>query len=128
VRWTNTTSLIYSLIHGLCSTTAQLKDYTKLFMMPDAKDSEVDGLLVHYPDDLRAGCPFDTGLKNALGKRSSERAEDEAHSQLIGPQFKRVAAIQGDFVFHGPRRFFLKNRANKQKSWGFSSSFTLRMQ
>ncbi len=39
----------------------------------------------------------------------------------IGPQFKRVAALQGDFVFHGPRRFTLKNRADKQKSWGFST-------
>jgi acetylcholinesterase len=39
----------------------------KLFMMPNAKDKEIDDLLVHYPDDLRAGCPFDTGLKNALG-------------------------------------------------------------
>ena len=49
-------------------------------MMPRAKDNEVDGLLVHYPDDLRAGCPFDTGIKNALGKPSSERAEAEAHA------------------------------------------------
>ena len=32
-------------------------------------------------------------------------------------------------MFHGPRRFFLKNRANKQKSYGFSSSsFTLQIQ
>ena len=36
-----------------------------------------------------------------------------------GAQFKRTAAIQGDFVFHGPRRFFLKNRADKQKAWAF---------
>jgi hypothetical protein len=49
-------------------------------MMPRATDKEVDGLLVHYPDDLRAGSPFDTGIKNALGKPSSERVEDEAHS------------------------------------------------
>ena len=114
---------------ALCSTTAQLKDYLKLFMMPHATDEEINGLLVHYPDDLRAGCPFDTGIKNALGKSFSERTEAEAHAdqKLIGPQFKRVAALQGDFVFHGPRRFFLKHRANKQDSWGFSSSsFTLR--
>jgi hypothetical protein len=49
-------------------------------MMPHATDKEIDGLLVHYPDDLRAGCPFDTGIKNALGKPSSERrTEAEAH-------------------------------------------------
>jgi len=84
------------------TTNADMKAYLKLFMMPRAKDSEIDGLLVHYPDDQRAGSPFDTGIRNALS-----------------PQFKRTAALQGDFVFHGPRRFFLKHRANKQNSWGF---------
>jgi len=44
----------------------------KLFMMPHATDQEIDGLLVHYPDDLRPGCPFDTGIKNALGMVSFE--------------------------------------------------------
>ena len=44
-----------------------MKDYLKLFMMPRANDKEIDGLLQHYPDDQRAGCPFDTGIKNALG-------------------------------------------------------------
>jgi acetylcholinesterase len=43
-----------------------MKDYLKLYMMPNAKDSEIDSLLVHYPDDQRAGSPFDTGLKNVL--------------------------------------------------------------
>jgi acetylcholinesterase len=49
-------------------------------MLPRATDQEIDGLLVHYPDDLRAGCPFDTGIENALGKPSSERAEAEANT------------------------------------------------
>ena len=60
------------------STTAQVKEYLGLFMMPKATDEEINGLLVHYPDDLRAGCPFDTGIKNALGKPSSERAVAES--------------------------------------------------
>jgi len=49
-------------------------------MMPHATDKEIEGLLVHYPSDLRAGCPFDTGIKNALGKPTSEREETEAHA------------------------------------------------
>ncbi|KAH8982171.1 carotenoid ester lipase precursor [Lactarius hatsudake] len=93
---------LFSIATINISTSAQMKDYLKLYMMPMAKDSEVDLVLKHYPADQRAGCPFDTGLKNALS-----------------PQFKRTAAIQGDFVFHGPRRFLLKHRADKQKSWGF---------
>ncbi|KAH8982264.1 carotenoid ester lipase precursor [Lactarius akahatsu] len=93
---------LFSISTMNITTTAELKDYMKLYMMPKAKDSQVDLLLKYYPDDQRAGCPFDTGLKNALS-----------------PQFKRTAALQGDFVFHGPRRYFLQHRADKQKSWGF---------
>jgi hypothetical protein len=33
--------------------------------MSRAKDSKVDLLLKYYPDDQQAGCPFDTGIKNA---------------------------------------------------------------
>ncbi|KAH9966976.1 carotenoid ester lipase precursor [Lactifluus volemus] len=84
------------------STTADLKEYLKLYMMPRAKDSEIDLLLKYYPDDQRAGSPFHTGLKNVLSA-----------------QFKRTAALQGDFMFHGPRRLFLNHRATKQNSWGF---------
>ncbi|KAH9026413.1 carotenoid ester lipase precursor [Lactarius hengduanensis] len=93
---------LFSLSTLNITTTAELKDYIKLYMMPKAKDSQVDLLLKYYPDDQRAGCPFDTGLKNALS-----------------PQFKRTAALQGDFMFHGPRRYLLQHRADKQKSWGF---------
>ncbi|KAH9968418.1 Alpha/Beta hydrolase protein [Lactifluus volemus] len=34
-------------------------------------------------------------------------------------QFKRIAAIQGDITFHGPRRWLLKYQASKQDSWAF---------
>ncbi|KAH8982277.1 carotenoid ester lipase precursor [Lactarius akahatsu] len=93
---------LFSIATINISTSAQMKDYLKLYMMPTVKDSQVDLFLKYYPNDQRAGCPFDTGIKNALS-----------------PQFKRTAAIQGDFVFHGPRRLLLKHRADKQKSWGF---------
>ena len=43
-----------------------MKTYLKQYMMPKAKDSEVDLLMQYYPDDQRAGSPFDTGLANAL--------------------------------------------------------------
>jgi len=45
----------------------------------------------------------------------------DAHS-ILGSGiflFKRIAAIQGDIVFHGPRRFFLKYQSSKQNSWAF---------
>jgi hypothetical protein len=50
------------------STTAQLKTYMKEYMMRSAKESEIDMLLEHYPDDQRAGSPFDTGYNNAFSR------------------------------------------------------------
>ena len=50
------------------STTADVKDYLKSYMMPRASDKEIDSLLMHYPNDQRAGAPFDTGLKNVFSK------------------------------------------------------------
>jgi len=50
-----------------------------------------------YPADITAGLPFDTGLLNA-----------------ITPQFKRIAAVQGDGVFQAPRHLLLKNTSGKQ--------------
>jgi len=86
------------------TTTEELRGWLKTYLVPNAKESQVTGLLEQYPDDQRAGSPFDTGLRNALT-----------------PQFKRIAALQGDWIFQAPRRFFLKNRAHKQNSWGFVS-------
>ncbi|KAH9968416.1 carotenoid ester lipase precursor [Lactifluus volemus] len=83
------------------STTDEVNEFLRSFMMPTASKNEVDSLLQNYPDDHSAGCPFDTGDSNVLGR------------------YKRIAAIQGDIVFHGPRRLLLKYQASKQRSWAF---------
>jgi hypothetical protein len=61
---------------GSHSTTAHVKEYLKSYMMPRAKDSEVDLLLNYYPNDQRAGSPFDTGIKNALSTVSRTSMRD----------------------------------------------------
>jgi acetylcholinesterase len=67
VTWVNTCDgRFLGLTHSSYSTNADFRAYLKLHMMPTATDSEIDGLLVHYPDDQRAGSPFDTGLLNVL--------------------------------------------------------------
>jgi len=93
---------LFSFSSSNVSNTAELKTYMKTFMMSRAKDSDIDLLLQYYPDDQRAGSPFDTGDRD-----------------IFSPQFKRIAALQGDFVFHSPRRLLLQNVAGRQKSWGF---------
>ncbi|KAF5315369.1 hypothetical protein D9619_007114 [Psilocybe cf. subviscida] len=55
-----------------------------------------------YPADVTQGSPFDTGTQNALT-----------------PQFKRLAAFQGDLVFQAPRRFFMQAMSRTQKTYAF---------
>jgi len=93
---------LFSVASANVTTTDQVNEFMRSFMMPNASKSEVDLLLRYYPDDPSAGCPFDTGPRN-----------------MLGPQFKRIAAIQGDITFHGPRRWLLKHQASKQDSWAF---------
>ncbi|KAH9983658.1 carotenoid ester lipase precursor [Russula vinacea] len=97
---------LFSLSSLNVTTTAELGQYLHSFMLPTAPKNQVDLLLQYYPDNVAAGSPFDTGFFNNLSS-----------------QYKRVAAIQGDIVFHGPRRFLLKYQANKQNSWAFEISW-----
>jgi acetylcholinesterase len=57
---------------------------------------------VYYPQDPTQGSPYDTGTLNELS-----------------PQFKRIAALQGDVIFQAPRRFFLEQRSGSQNTWAF---------
>ncbi|KAI9447105.1 carotenoid ester lipase precursor [Russula earlei] len=93
---------LFSLSSLNVTTTIEVGEYFRSFMMPTASQSEIDLLLRYYPEDPAAGCPFDTGLRN-----------------MLSDSYKRIAAIQGDIVFHGPRRLLLRYRANKQDSWSF---------
>ena len=62
----------------------------------------MDELLTLYPQNVTQGSPYDTGTQNALT-----------------PQFKRIASFLGDYVFQGPRRFFLQTVSDKQNVWSF---------
>jgi len=70
--------------------------------IPTATDAQITKLGELYPSDPAAGSPFDTGTQNQLS-----------------PQFKRLAAIQGDLVFQAPRRFFLRTASKTQDVWSF---------
>jgi hypothetical protein len=91
-------------------------------MLPKAPQNHLDLLLQYYPDDPTLGCPFDTGHENMLGRPTFVLSFTDIHvgPTWLGPQYKRIAAIQGDIVFHGPRRLLLKYQSSKQNSWAFS--------
>jgi hypothetical protein len=88
------------------STEAQFKDYVKSAVLPGISDDQVDTITQLYPADITQGSPFDTGIHNA-----------------ITPQFKRIAALVGDFLLQAPRRWFLKNMPGKQNVWVFCKCF-----
>lgn len=80
----------------------ELKTYIQTVFLPGLTTAEVNQLAEVYPADITQGSPFDTGIFNALS-----------------PQFKRIAAFQGDGVFQAPRRFFLQQQSGKQDTWAF---------
>lgn len=83
----------------------ELKEYIAEVYLPTAPSSDIDEAMELYPADISQGSPFNTGDFNALN-----------------PEFKRLAAIQGDLVFQSTRRFFLQQRSSKQKTWSFRKS------
>ena len=78
------------------------------YYFPGASTEEVTPLLTLYPNDPAQGSPFGTGDANQLA-----------------PMFKRVAAFQGDFLFHAQRRSLLTLRSDKQPAWAYSTCFLI---
>lgn len=93
---------LFSLSNLNVTTDAEFSAYTKATYLPQGTAAQIAAIAAAYPSDITQGSPFDTGILNALT-----------------PQFKRLAAVQGDLVFQGPRRWFLQHRASLQNSWSF---------
>ncbi|VDB92096.1 unnamed protein product [Peniophora sp. CBMAI 1063] len=90
---------ITSLSNTNITTEDELRQYLKQFYFPTANDTIIDNILSAYPDDPALGSPFDTGLNNTLT-----------------PEYKRIAAILGDWFFQSPRRLLLSERAGLNSS------------
>jgi acetylcholinesterase len=91
-------------IRGLSDirTDSLLETYIKTILLPNITDAEYQTIALAYPSDVTQGSPFGTGALNALT-----------------PEFKRLAAFNGDFVFQAPRRLFLNQLSGRQKTWSF---------
>ncbi|PIL34439.1 hypothetical protein GSI_03215 [Ganoderma sinense ZZ0214-1] len=72
---------------------------------PDAPRSSIRELLKFYPSNVSAGSPFGTG-----------------NSFAYTPQYKRMAALQGDLLFVAPRRLLTQKLAGKQAVYAFLSN------
>lgn len=65
-------------------------------------DVQVKAFTDMYPQDPAAGSPFDTGAANT-----------------IGPQYKRLAAAQGDYMFQSGRRDLLNYTYARQPAYTY---------
>ncbi|PPR05606.1 hypothetical protein CVT26_009127 [Gymnopilus dilepis] len=98
---------IFSLSSTNITTDDQFEQYVSTYFVPNASPTELAPLWTYYPSDPSAGSPFNTSKLNQLS-----------------PQYKRIAAFQGDAVLQAPRRFFLDHLLAKNSStpaWSFLS-------
>ncbi|KAI0699614.1 carotenoid ester lipase precursor [Cerioporus squamosus] len=86
------------------TTEQELVSYLKTFWFPGASSSDIETILKLYPSDPAAGSPFGTGKLNAFT-----------------PEYKRIAAIEGDF-FHAGRRHLLERLSSTQAAYNFLSA------
>jgi len=93
---------IFSLANLNVTTEQDVRQYINTIYVPTGTADEINGLLAVYPADITQGSPFGTSILNALT-----------------PEFKRLAAIQGDLVFQAPRRYFINQISGKQDIWVF---------
>jgi len=83
-------------------TDSQFESYVRTIIFPNITDAEYETIAEAYPSDPTQGSPFDTGIMNVLT-----------------PEFKRLAAFDGDVTFHAPRRLFLNSLSGRQNAWSF---------
>ncbi|KIK50762.1 hypothetical protein GYMLUDRAFT_50992 [Collybiopsis luxurians FD-317 M1] len=79
---------IFSLASLNVTSGTAFKEYIRNVIIPNISDSHSEKILELYPEDPTKGSPFDTGLLNA-----------------ITPEYKRIAALLGDVLLHGPGDF-----------------------
>ncbi|KAF8479383.1 carotenoid ester lipase precursor [Gautieria morchelliformis] len=84
---------LFSFAQVNLTTDQEGADYLHRNYFPAASDAQFQPLAL---------LPFDTGTANQLS-----------------PQFKRIAAFQGDLVFQAPRRTFLQAASQTQNAWAF---------
>ncbi|KZV65482.1 alpha/beta-hydrolase [Peniophora sp. CONT] len=93
---------LFSLANSNITTEDELREYLQQYYFPTANASTLDSILAAYPEDPTLGSPFDTGANNS-----------------ITPEYKRIAAMLGDYVLQAPRRFLLTERPGNASAYSF---------
>ncbi|RDX42812.1 carotenoid ester lipase precursor [Lentinus brumalis] len=96
---------LFSLGNLNITTEQELVSYLKTFWFPGASSNDIQSILTLYPADPAEGSPFGTGSADAFT-----------------PEYKRIAAVQGDMFFHAPRRQLLDRFSSSQVTYNFLSA------
>lgn len=103
---------LFSLLAQLKATTDEdFKNYFQTVWWPNATDEDMEGLMELYPQDPSQGSPFivdPTILTPALDALNNPT-----------PNFKRMAALIGDYSFQAQRRNLLANRNYTSPAWNY---------
>ncbi|KAL2881481.1 hypothetical protein SGCOL_003047 [Colletotrichum sp. CLE4] len=84
-------------------------NYFQTIWWPKASDADMAGLMKLYPADITKGSPFNTGILNA-----------------VTPNFKRLAAVVGDFSFQAQRRNLLAHyNVSDQTVWNYVTDVSI---
>ncbi|KAJ3514034.1 hypothetical protein NLJ89_g2603 [Agrocybe chaxingu] len=93
---------LFSLIMTNITNNAEFLAYVKSNYFNEISDKDLKALEIAYPDDVTQGSPFNTGTAN-----------------VFSPQYKRLAAFQGDLAFQATRRSFSAIASKRQPVYGF---------
>ncbi|RPD58759.1 carotenoid ester lipase precursor [Lentinus tigrinus ALCF2SS1-7] len=96
---------LFSLASFNITTDEELIDYLTTYWFPGSSAADLNKTMELYPSDPAAGTPFDTGSANAFT-----------------PEYKRIAALQGDWFFNAPRRQLLDRFSFHQPMYNFLSA------
>ncbi|KAJ6588621.1 Alpha/Beta hydrolase protein [Mycena capillaripes] len=92
---------VFSFGNMNITTDAEFLEYVHSNYLPATTLEQIAQIGELYPDDPTQGSPLDTG------------------TNAVTPEFKRLAAFQGDLVLMGPRRFFLEQASKTQNAWSW---------
>ncbi|TFK87023.1 carotenoid ester lipase precursor [Polyporus arcularius HHB13444] len=96
---------IFSLGSFNITTDDEFASFVSDNWFPGSSLADLNTTLQLYPSDPAAGSPFDTGGAN-----------------VFTPEYKRIAAVQGDWFFHAARRQFLNAFSANRTAYNFLSA------
>jgi len=100
---------LFALFQSNITDSSLIVSYLSEYFFHSATTAQLTALVATYPDNWIDGSPFNTGLLNA-----------------IYPEFKRLAAMIGDFTFTLTRRLFLAETSTLNPtvpSWSYLASY-----